>query len=149
MFAEVMRGDAYHSYRIRLESLLGVPREASDQDVHKMIEAGFPTARLKDLCARYELNTSERDQIIAQRALKARMTRNQKLTLNESDRLFRYVHITAMAEVIFGDEVKAMRWLSKSKDRFAGKKPLEMLSTLPGTREVEVMLIQVAEPLAF
>jgi uncharacterized protein (DUF2384 family) len=54
-----------------------------------------------------------------------------------------------MAEVLFGDNIKARRWLSKPKSRFAGRKPLEMLSTLPGTREVEVMLIQVAEPFAF
>ncbi|WP_145319687.1 antitoxin Xre/MbcA/ParS toxin-binding domain-containing protein [Pseudomonas sp. SJZ080] len=149
MFAEVMREDAYQSYRIRLESLLGIPRNACDQDVHKMIEAGFPTSRLKELYDLGMISTSERDQIIALRTLKARTAGKKRLTLHESDRLFRYVHITAMAEVLFGDKIKAKRWLSKPKDRFAGRKPLEMLSTFPGTREVEVMLIRVAEPFAF
>nr|WP_306108897.1 MbcA/ParS/Xre antitoxin family protein [Pseudomonas sp. ANT_J12] len=36
-----------------------------------------------------------------------------------------------MAEVLFGDETKARRWLSKSKERLAGRKPYEMLSTTP------------------
>ncbi len=148
MFAEAMRADGYRSYRIRLESLLGIPCDASDQDIHNMIESGFPTFRLKELCDLYEMRISEPNLIMARRALAARMTRNQRLTISESDRLFRHVHITAMAEVIFGDEIKASRWLSKSKDRFVGKKPLEMLSTVAGTRAVEVMLIQVAEQFA-
>ncbi|WP_460080402.1 antitoxin Xre/MbcA/ParS toxin-binding domain-containing protein [Pseudomonas sp. H3_H05] len=148
MFAEAMRGDGYRSYRIRLENLLGIPCEASDQDIHKMIESGFPCFRLKELCNRYEMRKSEPNQIMARRVSRARLARSQRLTISESDQLFRYVHITAMAEVIFGDETKARRWLSKSKNRFAGKNPLEMLSTLAGTRAVEVMLIQVAEPFA-
>jgi putative toxin-antitoxin system antitoxin component (TIGR02293 family) len=69
--------------------------------------------------------------------------------MNESDRLFRVAHITAMAETLFEYNEKAKRWLSKSKDRFSGKSPLAMLSTLQGTRQVEEMLIQVAEGLAF
>ncbi|MNI84957.1 hypothetical protein D3C73_1419060 [compost metagenome] len=67
----------------------------------------------------------------------------------ESDRLFRLAHITAMAEVVFGDTHKAQRWLSKSKARFSGENPIALLSTSPGTRLVEEMLIQVAEGLAF
>jgi putative toxin-antitoxin system antitoxin component (TIGR02293 family) len=148
MFAEAMRGDGYRSYRIRLENLLGIPCDASDQDIHKMIESGFPRFRLKELCDRYELRASEPNKIMARRTSRIRIARNQRLTLSESDQLFRYVHIMALTEVIFGDETKARRWLSKSKDRFAGKNPLEMLSTIAGTRAVEVMLIQVAEPFA-
>ncbi len=149
MFAEIMREDAYQSYRVRLESLLGISRNACDQDVHKIIEAGFPPARLKELYDLGMISTAERDQIIAPRILRARLADKKRLTLHESDRLFRYVHIMAMAEVLFGDAIKSRRWLSKPKSRFVGRKPLEMLSTLPGTREVEMMLIQVAEPFAF
>jgi hypothetical protein len=39
--------------------------------------------------------------------------------------------------------MKARRWLSKSKDRLAGRRPLEMLSTIHRPREVEMMLIQM------
>ena len=40
MFAEVMRDDAYRTYRIRLETLLQIPTDDSDQDIHELIEAG-------------------------------------------------------------------------------------------------------------
>lgn len=149
MFAEVMPGNVYRSYRIRLELLLGIPYDASDQDVHELIESGFTPDRITSLCDLGVISPFERDQIIALKTLRTRVVRNQRLTVYESDRLFRFVHITAMAEALFGDEMKARRWLSKSKDRLAGRRPLEMLSTIHGTREVEVMLIQVAEPFAF
>lgn len=54
-----------------------------------------------------------------------------------------------MAEALFGDAAKARRWLSKSKVRFSGKSPVEMLSTTHGTRGVEETLIQVAEAFVF
>lgn len=39
MFAElILKDPSYRSYRIRLELLLGIPRHASDQDIHELIE---------------------------------------------------------------------------------------------------------------
>ena len=149
MFAEVMREDFYRSYRIRLELLLGIPRQASDQDIHELFEGGFMPNSVISLSDLRVLSPLARDQIIPLKTLRYRAARNQRLTVLESDRLFRFVHITAMAEVLFGDETKARRWLSKSKERLAGRKPYEILSTTPGTREVELMLIQTTEPFAF
>ncbi len=54
-----------------------------------------------------------------------------------------------MAEVLFESDEKAWRWLSKPKTRFSGKSPIAMLSTSQGTRQVEEMLIQLAEGLVF
>jgi len=148
MFAEVMRKDPYLSYRIRLELLLGIPRHNTDQDIHELIEAGFMPERVISLSDLRLLGPLERDQIIPLKTLRVRAARNQPLTVSESDRLFKFAHITALAQVIFGNEMKAMRWLSKSKERLAGRKPYEMLSTTPGIREVELMLIQASESFA-
>lgn len=63
--------------------------------------------------------------------------------------LYRFAHITAMVESIFGSDEKAMQWLSKPKDRFSGKSPLSMLTTTQGASQVEEMLIQLAEGFAF
>ena len=87
----------------------------------------------------------ERDQIIPLRTLKTRIERDQPLTVEESDRLFRSAHITAMAEAVFGEADKAKRWLSKPKERFSGLTPMQMLTTQQGTTQVEEMLLQVAE----
>lgn len=149
MLAEVMREPAYGAYRIRLESLLQIPIDASELEIHEIIQFGFDAGRLMKLCEQGDVTPLERDQIIPLKTLKTRIAKDQKLTVDESDRLFRAAHITAMADTLFGNDEKAKRWLSKPKDRFSGKSPMAMLSTIQGTRQVEEMLIQLAEGFTF
>jgi putative toxin-antitoxin system antitoxin component (TIGR02293 family) len=149
MFAEVLRHEGYAAYRVRLHALLGIPEEASDLQIHQRISRGFPAVRLVELCAAGEVTPVERDQIIPLKTLKARVSKSQALTVDESDRLFRAAHITAMAQAIFASPEKSRRWLSKPKERFSGQPPMAMLATLQGTRQVEEMLIQIAEGYAF
>ncbi|VVO02952.1 antitoxin Xre/MbcA/ParS toxin-binding domain-containing protein [Pseudomonas fluorescens] len=149
MLAEVMREPAYAAYRIRLESLLQIPTDASELEIHEIIQFGFAADRLMKLCDQGDVTPLERDQIIPLKTLKTRIAKDQKLTVDESDRLFRAAHITAMADALFGNDEKAKRWLSKPKDRFSGKSPMAMLSTIQGTRQVEEMLIQLAEGFTF
>ena len=149
VFAGVLRDDAYHAYRIRLEASLNIPSNASDQDIHDMIVAGFSASLIKVLCDDGTLSDEERDRIIQPKTLKTKLSANQLLTLPVSDRLFRFVHITAMAEVIFGDKVKAKQWLSKPKARFLGESPSSMVASTFGTHLVEEMLIQVSEGMSF
>ncbi len=149
MFAGVLRHDAYHAYRTRLEALLHISVNASDLDIHDMIVAGFSASLIKVLCDDGTLSDEERDRIIQPKTLKTKLAANQLLTLHESDRLFRFGHITAMAEVIFGDKGKAKQWLSKPKARFLGESPSAMVTTSHGTHLVEEMLIQVSEGMSF
>ncbi|MFY0727292.1 antitoxin Xre/MbcA/ParS toxin-binding domain-containing protein [Pseudomonas sp. NFX15] len=149
MFAEVLRENAYCAYRVRLEALLHIPTDASDQAIHELIEAGFSADSVKALCELGAISPLERDQIIPFKALKTKLARGQRLTVEESDRLFRVAHIMAMAQTLFEDDEKAKHWLTKSKYRFSGKSPIEMLSTTQGTRLIEEMLIQTAEGFAF
>lgn len=60
------------------------------------------------------------------------MREKQRLTVAESEKLFRAVNIISLAQVFFGNEEKAKRWLSKPKGRFAGEAPLATLTTTPG-----------------
>lgn len=150
MLAEVMREDTYCAYRIRLELLLGISRDKSDQEIHDLIEAGFMPERVTSLIGFYLQIVSEPDQTRAlKKMLRDRPCSTRPMSAYESDKLFRLGHIAAMAQVVFGDDTKAMRWFSKPKERLAGWKPYELLSTTPGTNEVERMLIQVSEPFAF
>ena len=145
MFAEIMRDGSYAAYRARLNALLGIPEDAKPIQIHDSIVHGFPASRLVELCERGEVTPLERDQIIPLRTLKTRLSKGQPLTVDESDRFFRAAHIKAMAHTIFGDKAKARRWLTKPKQRFNGQPPLAMLTTLQGTRQVEEMLVQIAE----
>ena len=149
MFAEVMRDTGYAAYRARLRALLDIPEDATENQIHDSIVHGFPATRLIQLCEQGDVTPIERDQIIPLRTIKTRLSKGQTLSIDESDRLFRAAHIFAMAYTIFGDRAKAKRWLSKPKERFNGHSPMDMLSTLQGTRQVEEMLLQIAEGYTF
>lgn len=148
MLAEVLRDHRYSAYRARLQVLLDIPESASDFEIHTRISHGFSAARLMRLTEEGVVTPLERDQIIPLRTLKNRIERDQPLTVEESDRLFRSAHITAMAEAIFGDADKAKRWLSKPKERFSGLTPMQLLTTQQGISQVEEMLLQIAEGFA-
>lgn len=148
MLAEVLRDHGYSAYRARLQILLDIPESASDFEIHTRISRGFSAARLMRLTEEGVVTPLERDQIIPLRTLKNRIERDQPLTVEESDRLFRSAHITAMAEAIFGDTDKAKRWLSKPKERFSGLTPMQLLTTQQGISQVEEMLLQIAEGFA-
>lgn len=149
MFDDVMRENAYLAYRGRLDLLLRIPTEASDQDIHELIEAGFSVDRIENVCDAGWLSLLDCDKIVPLNTLKSRLACGQRLTVDESDRLFRVVHIIAMAGALFEDDEKAKRWLSKSKERFFGKSPIAMLSTMQGTWRVEELLIQLADGISF
>lgn len=149
MPAQALREIAYRDYRARLEVLLRIPIDASDQDIQGIIEDGFSARHIKTLCELGLLTPQELEQIIPSTSLKSRMARDELLTADESDCLFRVVHITALAEAVFADDEKARRWLIESKERFSGKSPRAMLSTIQGACQVEGMLVQIAEGFAF
>jgi len=149
MYAEVLRAPAYRAYRSRLYTLLQIPIDASDQRIHELIEVGFLAVRLKAMADEGVISPFERDHIIPLEMLENRLSRGQALTVDESDRLFRSAHIAALTEALLGDSGKARRWLTKPKERFAGKTPVAMLSTIQGTRQVEEALVQLAEGFVF
>lgn len=149
MLAEVLREPAYGAYRARLQALLDIPADATPLQIHNIIHSGFAADRWMQLCERGEVTPLDRDQIIPLKTLKTRIAKAQKLTVDESDRLFRAGHIIAVAAALFGNDDKAKRWLATPKDRFCGCSPMAMLSTIEGTRQVEEMLIQLVEGFAF
>lgn len=136
-------------YRARLKTLLLIPIDASDQDIHALIDAGFSSETVCVLFERGVISATVRDQIIPYNTLKRRLAHGSRLTALESDRLFRVVRVIAIAEELFGDQQKAKRWLSTSKSRFSGKSPFAMLCTFQGSQLVEEVLFQAAEGFTF
>ncbi|AOS40484.1 hypothetical protein [Pseudomonas brassicacearum] len=92
-----------------METLLGIPCSASDLEIHELIARGFTPDTVILLNNHHLPLSSECDQIVSNKALKVRAAQNQRLTVKESDRFFRLVHATAMAEAIFGDSTKAVQ----------------------------------------
>jgi putative toxin-antitoxin system antitoxin component (TIGR02293 family) len=83
--------------------------------------------------------------IIPRRTLSHRRQNGERLSTDESDKAIRLARIVAQAETVFGNPEKAMNWLRGSKERFAGKTPLEMAATEHGARLVEDALVQIDE----
>jgi len=149
MFTDARRENTYLAYRTRLQAYLHIELDASVQDIRKLIDSGFPSSTAKSFCDAVKLSPADRGQIIGVETLTSGLALGKQLTRQQSDRLYRFAHITAMAESIFGSGEKAMQWLSKPKDRFSGKSPLSMLTTTQGASQVEETLIQLAEGFAF
>jgi putative toxin-antitoxin system antitoxin component (TIGR02293 family) len=81
--------------------------------------------------------------IIPARTRRHRQERKERLTVEESDRLVRLARIQALAEDVFGDSVRANRWLREPLGELNGKPPLELARTEAGARLIEQILAKV------
>ena len=135
-------------YYSLLGGKLGVSRIRSDRDLASLVEKRLPATAIKSL-VRGGLSDAEVYQLIVpRRTLAHRVARGQPLSKQESDKAVRVARITAMAEQVFGEPERAWRWLRKSKRRFDGKTPIEMLATEAGARLVEEMVAQIDDGIA-
>jgi putative toxin-antitoxin system antitoxin component (TIGR02293 family) len=121
----------------------------SDDDLARIVEAGLPTESADRLIARSGLTLAEFIAcVMPRRTLAHRKLKRQPLTPDESDKVLRLARVTALAEVVFGDGGKALKWLRARKHRFGERSPLALLATDAGTRLVEDMLWRLDEGMA-
>lgn len=78
--------------------------------------------------------------VVPKRTLARRRSANELLTIEETDKALRLKRVASLAERIFGDAVKAQRWLRKPKRSLSGDAPLDYLASENGARVVEDML---------
>jgi putative toxin-antitoxin system antitoxin component (TIGR02293 family) len=122
---------------------LGVSKIRSGEDLASLVDQRLPATAVKAL-VRGGLSAAEVYRLIVpRRTLAHRIAKHQSLSKDESDKAVRVARITAMAEQVFGEPERAWRWLRKSKRRFGGKTPVEMLATEAGARLVEEMIGQI------
>jgi putative toxin-antitoxin system antitoxin component (TIGR02293 family) len=76
-------------------------------------------------------------------ATRHRKERKEPLTVEESDRLVRLARVQALAEDVFGDVVKANRWLRERLGILSGRAPLELAQTAAGARVVEQIVAKI------
>jgi putative toxin-antitoxin system antitoxin component (TIGR02293 family) len=122
---------------------LGVSTIRCGEDLASLVDKRLPATAVKAL-VRGGLSDAEVYQLIVpRRTLAHRIAKHQSLSKDESDKAVRVARITAMAEQAFGEPERAWRWLRKSKRRFGGKTPVEMLATEAGARLVEETIGQI------
>lgn len=141
-------------YQPRLAGLLGLPDGATVLDVHDYIMQGIPLDQAASLQKQMAIDfeTIGGINLIARLACKqvsSAALSGQRLSVDESDRLLRVLHVLVVAESLFGDRAKALHWLSTPKQRFGCSSPIEMLNTHIGAGLVEELLVQLADGLVF
>lgn len=117
----------------------------SVEDLQRAIRDGFPQTvvagvmeasgvTLKELAASLDLSP---------RSLQ-RHRREGRLARFESDRLYRFARIVALAKRYLGDDETAVRWLKQPNRALGGRKPLDSIDTEPGARAVENVMGRIA-----
>jgi putative toxin-antitoxin system antitoxin component (TIGR02293 family) len=127
-----------------LEDWLGTPAE-SDQEIVQLVEKGLPLKSIGHLIQGGLSKNEVFSVVVNPRTLKHRRSKNQPLSREESERALRAARILGLAQSVMGNRQSALEWLRKSKRRFQGRSPLELLSTEAGGRMVEEMLVQIDE----
>jgi putative toxin-antitoxin system antitoxin component (TIGR02293 family) len=132
----------------RIGAKLGIPAPSSEQDLVDLVTARLPVEAVS-VMAGHGLSADDVHRLILpRRTLSHRRARGERLSREESDRAVRVARIVALADLVFGDEITAGRWLRKPKQRFGGHTPMQMLATEAGARLVEEFLYQIDDGLA-
>jgi putative toxin-antitoxin system antitoxin component (TIGR02293 family) len=110
------------------------------------VERGIPLATLDEFSAYSGIPLKDiLEAVIPLRTLKHRRERKEPLNIDESDRLARVTRLYDLTVRVFGNPDKARRWLTRPKERFDGRTPVNMMRSEAGGRGVEEMLYQIDE----
>ena len=142
----------------KVVSILGGERELGQRirkpiDFDALIKKGMPWATLYHVKKRFDLP----DEILARiigvslRTVARKRSVSQKqdeptasrLSPVESDRLYRFARIVALAEDVFESKEDAIEWLNSKQHGLGGAVPINMLQTDAGSREVEELLLRI------
>jgi len=117
-------------------------------DVARLVRRGLPIASVEHILESGRLSAVEFHRIVMPRTALATRRRVGRLTKQQSDRLLRIVRVMAVAEETFGNREKAAAWLRRHTTALAGERPLDLLDTGEGAREVEKLLGRIGHGIA-
>ena len=109
---------------------------------------GLPVSAVDALIETGRLTLAEIDRIVLPRKTLSHRRALGTLTPDQSDRLIRVARVIAAAEETFGSAEKAGRWLRRATTALDGDKPIDLLDTSEGSRQVERLLIRIDHGLA-
>jgi putative toxin-antitoxin system antitoxin component (TIGR02293 family) len=127
-----------------LKDYIGIA-PASGLELAKLVEQGLPIENLDLLKAKGLTFTEMANTVISPRTLKHRRARGENLSSEETERAVRVASIISLAEQVFGEREKAMRWLRSPNRRLDERTPLSLVKTEAGRRAIEEMLWGIDE----
>jgi len=117
-------------------------------DLVRLIRRGLPVSAVQFVLDSGRLTLAELDHIVLPRKTLANRRKLGTLTPEQSDRLVRVARVLAAAEETFGNREKAGTWLRRPTTALDGERPLQLLDTDEGAREVETLLGRIAHGIA-
>lgn len=127
----------------RMGELVG-QRIRSETDVLGVVRKGLPASAVFEFTREFTLDPAL---VAASSTLRRRASKNEALTVEESERLMRIARVTSLAEALYDDETRAKRWLEKPGAFVPGEppiSPLALAATEAGARIVESVIQRVA-----
>lgn len=116
----------------------------SQAELALAVRERLPLAALKGL-AKAGISEEEIGRfVIPPRTRRHRAERDERLTVEESDRTVRLLRVQTLAEESFGDIRKAHAWLRRGLAVLGGTTPIEVAQTEAGARVVETILAKIA-----
>jgi putative toxin-antitoxin system antitoxin component (TIGR02293 family) len=112
------------------------------------VRRGLPVGTVQHMLDTGRLTLTEVDRVVLPRKTLANRRKIGSLTPEQSDRLLRVARVVATAEETFGNQQKAGTWLRRPTSALAGERPLDLLDTDEGAREVETLLGRIAHGIA-
>lgn len=107
----------------------------------RAIETGLPIKMVRALMKDGEIGLTDLARFLApRRTLDRRFKENQRLTIDESDRLVRFMKILDLCEYTFGNRYEAMDWLRSPLLAFDEQPPIDLLKTSAGADAVNNLL---------
>lgn len=110
-----------------------------DEVIARIIGASLRTVARKRILAEAPAKAKRGTVSKAHRKAKTQ----ERLTPVESDRVYRFARIVALADDVFEDRKEALEWLNSPQFGLGGRIPFDMLQTDAGSREVEELLIRI------
>jgi putative toxin-antitoxin system antitoxin component (TIGR02293 family) len=117
-------------------------------DMVELIRRGLPVGAVQYLVDSGRLSMAELDAVVLPRKTLAHRRKLGRLTPEQSDRLIRVARIIAAADDTFGNRDKAAAWLRRATTALAGERPLDLLDTDEGARQVETLLGRIGHGIA-
>jgi putative toxin-antitoxin system antitoxin component (TIGR02293 family) len=117
-------------------------RVDSDSELRMITREGLPVGSLTLLAQELvvERKTLARVVGISERTLSRRIAQDERLSVDESDKIVRVARVVAMATDTLGTIKKASLWLQTPNRVLGGETPLSLLDTDTGVRSVETIL---------
>lgn len=112
----------------------------TELELHEQIDQGLKYGVLLALGARLKASTKEIGEMLRIPQSTLRRREGKRLDANESERAARLARITVLGKEAFGSYAALKGWLLKPNRGFENKRPIELLQTEVGAREIEAGL---------